>query len=72
MNVETIGDTDITQFSFISMLCAFRDTACIVEDPGNAMPREDVEQILPTLRRFSERWPVGSKCESGRHIYHTY
>lgn len=64
--IDTIQGHNISHHSFVGMCCVFRAAVIFLNNSpteDRASDGEKVRAIMPTLRVFSERWPVG-----GEHI----
>ncbi|KAH7239901.1 uncharacterized protein BKA55DRAFT_576731 [Fusarium redolens] len=66
VSMEMINPSSVSQLSFVGMCYVFRAAVVLSDSLGLDVVVEDLEELLPTLRCFSERWAVG--VEYLRHI----
>jgi hypothetical protein len=57
--MEMINPSSVSQLSFVGMCYVFRAAVVLSDSLGLDVVVEDLEELLPTLRCFSERWAVG-------------
>lgn len=67
LSIEMMAKHDIAQLSYVTMNCTFRAVLALVDDIGHSLLVQDVKELLPTLRRFSERWVVGGMNHKTPH-----
>lgn len=59
-SIESNNDADVTRLSYISILCVFHCVSTLVGQAESIPTCDEVDQLVPTLQRFAQRWTVGS------------
>ncbi|KAH6866255.1 hypothetical protein B0T10DRAFT_502678 [Thelonectria olida] len=59
ISMDMIKPSNVSQLSFVGMCHVFRAAVIISEAFGDDVTAEELEELLPTLCWFSERWAVG-------------
>ncbi|KAM0438636.1 hypothetical protein ACHAPT_001389 [Fusarium lateritium] len=70
-SLESNKGADVTRLSYISIFCVFHCTSMLVKEVDSAPPCDEIDQLLPTLRMFAQRWTVGYKYLKvyGQHLH---